>query len=104
MAVYTYDKYVYFNNMTDKPKKYDIGFILNQSHNTYITSPLKIMEEIFVSLPNIFISKKDRLMNANIQIISQSSKVNLQDKHIQQMGQMYNGREKLINILTRADF
>ena len=48
MAVYTYDKYVYFNNMTDKPKKYDIGFKLNQSHDMYITSTLKIMEEIFL--------------------------------------------------------
>ena len=42
MAAYTSGDYVYFNNMNDIPNKHHIGFILNQIHDIYITSPLKL--------------------------------------------------------------
>ena len=57
MAAYTSGDYVYFDNMIDKPQKHQIGFILSQRYAMYITSPLKIKDEIFVSLPNPFVKK-----------------------------------------------
>ena len=55
MAYYTSDDYFYCNNITDKPKRHNIGSTLNQRHSMYITSPLNIMGEIFEYLPNLFI-------------------------------------------------
>ena len=66
MAAYTYGDYFYFNNMIDNPKKHHIGFILNQRHDTYITSPFNIMKETFVSLPTLFV--KNFLKHALIPI------------------------------------
>ena len=48
MLDHTSRDYVYFNNMTYKTKSNNIGFILNQRNDTYITSPLNIMEETLV--------------------------------------------------------
>ena len=53
MAAYNYGDYVYFNNMTDNPGRHHIGFIFNQRHGMYITSPLNILEEIFVLFPEL---------------------------------------------------
>ena len=39
--------------MADIPKRNHIGFIMNHTHDMYVTSPLNLMEEIFVSLPNL---------------------------------------------------
>ena len=55
MEDYTSGDYVYLNNMKDQTKIHHIGFILNHRHDIYITSPLKIMEEKFVSFPEISI-------------------------------------------------
>ena len=33
MAAYNSGDYVYFNNMTDHPKKHNIGFTLNQRYD-----------------------------------------------------------------------
>ena len=57
MSDYTSGDYVYFNDMIDTSTKNHIIFILNQSHAMYITSPLKIREETFESLPNLFVNK-----------------------------------------------
>ena len=55
MADYTSCGYVYFKNITDKSNEHHNHFILNQIHDMYITSPLKFMDEIFESLPNLFV-------------------------------------------------
>ena len=55
MASYTYGDYVYFNNMTDIPNKHHNHSILNHIQDVYIISPLKFMDEIFESLPNLFV-------------------------------------------------
>ena len=71
----------------------------------YITSPLKIMEEIVISFPELFVKKMlEPWMNANIQIVAQLSKANVWKQHNPQMEQMYNGREELINITSYVDF
>ena len=57
MPNYTSGDYVYFNNITDKPKIYHVGFILNQRDDMYITSPLNILEETYVPFPKIFFKK-----------------------------------------------
>ena len=57
MAAYTSGDYVYLNNMTYKTKIHNIGFILNQRHEMYITSLLNITEEKFVSFPNLSVKK-----------------------------------------------
>ena len=71
MADYTYGGYFYFINMIDNPKKHLIGFILNQRHDTYITSPFNIMKETFVSFPTLFVKKLlETCINTNIQIVA----------------------------------
>ena len=75
MQAYTSGDYVYFNNMKYNPKKHHFGFIFNQRHEMYIISPWKIMEETFLSLPNLFVKKDQKWMNSNIQIVAQLSKV-----------------------------
>ena len=57
MSDYTYGDYVYFKNMTDTPNKHYIGFILNEIYYRYITSPLKFIDKIFESLPNLFVDQ-----------------------------------------------
>ena len=67
MSDYTYGYYVYFNKMTDKPKSRNIGLILNQRHYMYITSPLNIPEETFVSFPKLVVKQMlEPWMNSNI--------------------------------------
>ena len=62
MAAYTYGDYVYFNNRTDTPNKHHNNFILNQIPGMYITPLLKLMDEIFESLPKLFVD----IMNTNV--------------------------------------
>ena len=55
VAAYTSGSYVYFNNMIDKAENHYIVFIFNQRNDMYITSPLNILDENFVSLPKPFV-------------------------------------------------
>ena len=54
MPGYNYGDYVYFNNITDKPKEHHNHFILNNNPNFYITSLLKLVNDMFTSLTNLF--------------------------------------------------
>ena len=75
------------------PNKHHIGFILNQIHDMYITSPLNIMEETFQSFTNLFVNKMlNKWMNANNRIIDKLSKVNVCNRDNQQI-KLYNGRD-----------
>ena len=56
MPDYNSGDYVYFNNITDKTKS-RVGFILNQRHDMYITSPLKIMEENLYHFQNYLLKQ-----------------------------------------------
>ena len=48
------------------------SFPLGHIHAMYITSPLKFMDEIFESLPNLFVVQMiKKWMNAHIQILDQ---------------------------------
>ena len=57
MAAYTYGNYVYFKNMTDTQNEHYNNFILNQIPDFHITSPFKLMDDIFKSLPKLFVDK-----------------------------------------------
>ena len=57
MPAYTSGGCVYFNNMTDNPESHNIGFILNQRHDKYITSPLNITEEKLYHIQNYLLKK-----------------------------------------------
>ena len=57
MPDYTYDDYVYFNNMNDTQNKHNNNFILNKIPDFHITSPLKWCGDIFESLPKLFLDK-----------------------------------------------
>ena len=57
MKAYTYGDSVYFRNRTGIPNEHHNNFILNQIHDMYIISPLKFMDEIFESLPNLSVDK-----------------------------------------------
>ena len=57
MADYTCGDYVYFKKMDDIPTEHHNHFILNQIQDMYIISPLKLMEWIFESLPNLFVDR-----------------------------------------------
>ena len=84
MEAYTFSDYVHFNNMTDNTKRRHIGFILNQRHDRYIISLLKVTEETFKSFPDLFVKKMlEPWMNSSIQIVPKLSKVNLWNQHIQ---------------------
>ena len=70
MEYYTSGDYDYFNNIIENPKRHHIGFIFNQIHDMYITSPLNIMKETFVSFPNLFVKEMLKpWMNTNIKKI-----------------------------------
>ena len=91
--------------MKDNPNKHHIGFILNKINDMYITSPLNITEELFVSLPKL--SVKEMLikwMNSNIQNFAQLSKVYVCNKHNTQIEGIYHGRYEFMNILSYVDF
>ena len=105
MSAYTSGDSIYFNNMTDNTKKHHIGFLLNQRHDIYIKSLLNIMDQNFVSLPKLFVNKMlIKWINANIQIVAQLSKVNVRNKHNQQMEEIYNERDILTNIFSYVGF
>ena len=57
MTAYTYADYVYYNNMTEITNKHNNHFISNQIQDMYITRPLKFMDKIFESLPNLFVDR-----------------------------------------------
>ena len=44
-------------NMTHTLNEHYNRFIMNHIHDMYITSPLNFMDEIFKSLPKIFVDK-----------------------------------------------
>ena len=48
MPAYTFGGYIYFMNITDHPEIHHRVYILNQRHDMYITSPLKVFEEIYL--------------------------------------------------------
>ena len=54
---YTSGDYVYFNQMIENPESHNIDFILNQRHDIYIISQLKIMEETFLSYQKVPVKK-----------------------------------------------
>ena len=92
MQAYTSGDYVYFNNMTDKPKRHHIGFILNQMHDMYVTPPLNITEVTFAQFSELFVKNiLEPWMNSNIQVVAQLSKVNIWNQIFQQMEKMYTG-------------
>ena len=67
MSAYTSVDYVYSKNMADIPNEHHNHCILNQIHYVYITSPLKFMDEIFESLPNLFVYQMiKKWMNAHM--------------------------------------
>ena len=72
--------------MTDITNDHHNCFILNQIHDMYITPPLKFMDEIFESLPNLFFDQMlKKCTNDHIQILAQLSKVNERNKDNQQL-------------------
>ena len=62
MAAYTYDYSVYFKNMNDTLNEHHNNFILNLIPDFHITSPLKLMDDIFESLPKLFVYKMQKRM------------------------------------------
>ena len=69
---YTSGDYFYFNKMTDNPESHHIDYTLIQRDNIYVTSPLNITEETFVSFPKLSVKKMlEPWMDSNIQIVSQ---------------------------------
>ena len=55
MSDYTYSDYFYLNNMTDTTNEHHNYFILNRIKYPYITSPLKLMDDIFESFLKLFV-------------------------------------------------
>ena len=51
MSAYTYGDYVYLKNMTDTLNEHHNNFMLNKITDFHITSLLKLMYDIFESLP-----------------------------------------------------
>ena len=95
MGDYTYGNYVYFNNMTDTPNENHNHFILNQVPSFHITSPLKLMDDIFESLTKLSVNKMlKKWMKSHVQIVAQLSKFNVQNKDNQKMELIYNTTEK----------
>ena len=84
MPAYTFGGYIYFINLTYHTEIQHIVLILNHRCYMYITSPLKFLAETFLSFPKIFIKEIIKLwINANIQIVAQSFKINVCNKHSQ---------------------
>ena len=57
MEAYTYGDFVYLKKMNDLLNGNNNNFILNQIQDMYITSPLKFMDKIFESFPNLFFDR-----------------------------------------------
>ena len=83
MSDYTYSDYFYFYNMTDTTNEHHNYFILNHIKHTYITSPLKLMDDIFESFPKLFFDRIQKCMNLHIQIVAQLSKFYVRKKENQ---------------------
>ena len=67
MEAYNYGYYVYFNNMTDTPKEHRNHIILKHIPDFYITSLLKLMDNIFESLTKFFVVRIfKKMMNDQI--------------------------------------
>ena len=62
MAAYIYGDYIYFENMIDTPNEDHNKLVLNQIPDFLITSPSKLMDETFESLPKLFV---DRMQKKN---------------------------------------
>ena len=57
MPYYNYGGYVYFTNNIDTPNEHHNNLIFNQISDFYITSPSKLMDDKFTSLPKLFVDK-----------------------------------------------
>ena len=57
MQDYKYDDDYYFNNITDTPTEHHNNFILNQIPDFHIIAPFKLCDDVFESLPNLFVYK-----------------------------------------------
>ena len=55
MEDYTYCEYFYFKKIIDTPNEHHNHLILNKIPDFYITSLLKLMDDIFESLPKLFV-------------------------------------------------
>ena len=60
MVDYTYGGYVYFKNMTDTPNEHHNYSILNQIPYFNMTSPFKIIYDIFESLSKLFVDEMQK--------------------------------------------
>ena len=58
MAAFISGDCVNFKNMNDIPNALHNSFLFNQIHDMDITSPLKFMDDIFESFPNLFFLTK----------------------------------------------
>ena len=61
MADYKYGDYIYFKNMTYTPNEYHNNSKLNQISDFHITSPSKLMDDIFESLPKLFVDRMQKV-------------------------------------------
>ena len=57
MPAYNYGDYDNFNNNIDTPNEHHNNLIFNQISDFYITSPSKLMDDKFTSLPKLFLIK-----------------------------------------------
>ena len=55
VEAYFYGENVHFEKMTDTPNEHHNNFILNQMPYFHIKSPFKLMNDIFESLPKLFV-------------------------------------------------
>ena len=91
--------------MNDTPNEHNINFLLNQISDFHITLLIKLMDDIFESLANLFVDKMvKKRMKLHVQIVDQLSKFNLWNKDNKIMELMYNAREKMMNILSCVVF
>ena len=58
MSAYTYGDYVYFKNMNDTLNEHHNNFILNLIPDFHITSPFKLVDDIFESLTKLFVDRR----------------------------------------------
>ena len=74
----TYSNYVCFKNITDTPNVNNNNFILNKIPGFHITSPLKLCDDIFESLPKSFDVKIIiEWMKSHVKIVTKLSQVNV---------------------------
>ena len=61
MSSYTYGDYVCFKNMIDTTNEHHNHYILNHIPELYITSPLKLMDDIFESFSSPSVDKMQKM-------------------------------------------